>query len=55
MLRLANDLQRQRMGNVALPLLGLVKGQATLAGRKTMLYFAERLESPQTSTRCSAP
>jgi VWFA-related protein len=47
MLRLANDLQRQQQGSTSLyPLLGLVKGQATLAGRKTMLYFAERLEVP---------
>ena len=47
MLRLANDLQRQQMGTTSLyPLIALVKGQQTLAGRKTMLYFTERLDVP---------
>src|SRR5262245_18780 len=47
MLRLANDLQRQQLGTTSLyPLLGLVKGQQTLAGRKTLVYLTERLEVP---------
>jgi VWFA-related protein len=47
MLRMANELQRQQMGTSSLyPLIALVKGQQTLSGRKTMLYFTERLEVP---------
>ncbi len=47
MLRMANDLQRQQMGTTSLyPLMALVKGQQTLAGRKTLLYLTERLEVP---------
>jgi VWFA-related protein len=47
MLRMANSLQRQQMGGSSLyPLIALVKGQQTLAGRKTMLYMTERLEVP---------
>ncbi len=47
MLRMAADLQRQQLGTTSLyPLIALVKGQQTLAGRKTMLYLTERLEVP---------
>jgi VWFA-related protein len=47
MLRMANALQRQQMGTTSLyPLIALVKGQQTLGGRKTLLYFTERLEVP---------
>jgi VWFA-related protein len=47
MLRLANDLQRQQLGTTSLyPLLALMKGQQTLAGRKTLVYLTERLEVP---------
>jgi VWFA-related protein len=47
MLRMANELQRQQLGTTSLyPLIALVKGQQTLAGRKTMLYLTERLEVP---------
>jgi VWFA-related protein len=47
MLRMANALQRQQMGGSSLyPLLALVKGQQTLAGRKTLVYLTERLDVP---------
>ena len=47
MLRMANALQRQQMGTTSLyPLMALVKGQQTLAGRKTLLYMTERLDVP---------
>jgi VWFA-related protein len=47
MLRMAKELQRQQNGTTSLyPLIALVKGQQTLAGRKTMLYFTERLDVP---------
>jgi VWFA-related protein len=47
MLRMANSLQRQQMGGSSLyPLLALVKGQQTLAGRKTLVYLTERLDVP---------
>lgn len=47
MIRLANSLQRQQLGGTSLyPLLALVKGQQTLAGRKTLVYFTEQLEVP---------
>lgn len=47
MLRMANALQRQQMGGSSLyPLMALVKGQETLAGRKTLLYLTERLDVP---------
>ena len=47
MLRMANELQRQQMGTTSLyPLMALVKGQQTLAGRKTLLYLTERLDVP---------
>jgi VWFA-related protein len=47
MLRMANALQRQQMGTSSLyPLMALVKGQQTLAGRKTLVYLTERLDVP---------
>ncbi|MFI4946421.1 MAG: VWA domain-containing protein, partial [Burkholderiales bacterium] len=47
MLRMAKDLQRQQNGTTSLyPLIALVKGQQTLGGRKTLLYFTERLDVP---------
>jgi VWFA-related protein len=47
MLRMASELQRQQMGTTSLyPLMALVKGQQTLAGRKTLVYLTERLEVP---------
>ena len=47
MLRMANALQRQQMGTSSLyPLIALVKGQQTLAGRKTLMYLSERLDVP---------
>ena len=47
MLRMANALQRQQMGTTSLyPLMALVKGQQTLAGRKTLVYLTERLDVP---------
>jgi VWFA-related protein len=49
MLRLARDLQRQQLGTTSLyPLMALVKGHQTLAGRKTLVYLSEGLEvTPQ--------
>jgi VWFA-related protein len=45
MLRLSRDLQRQQLGTTSLyPLMALVKGHQTLAGRKTLVYLSEGLE-----------
>ena len=47
MLRLANELQRQQLGTTSLyPLLALVKGHQSLAGRKTLVYLTEALDVP---------
>jgi VWFA-related protein len=47
MLRLSNALQRQQLGTTSLyPLLALMRGHETLAGRKTLLYLSEGLHVP---------
>ena len=47
-LRFTNSIQRQQQGQSSLyPLLGLVKNQSRLAGRKTLLYFSEGLVVPK--------
>ncbi len=47
MLRLSNSLQRQQQGTTSLyPLLALVRGHETLAGRKTLVYISEGLQVP---------
>jgi VWFA-related protein len=47
MLRLSNSLQRQQQGTTSLyPLLALVRGHETLAGRKTLLYLSQGLQVP---------
>ena len=47
MLRLSASLQRQQVGTSSLyPLIALVKGHQTLAGRKTLVYLSEGLEVP---------
>ena len=46
-LRMADGLQRQMEGNWSLyPLLALVKAQAPLAGRKTLIFFSSGLQVP---------
>ena len=47
MLRLSNSLQRQQQGTTSLyPLLALMRGHETLAGRKTLVYLSEGLQVP---------
>jgi VWFA-related protein len=47
-LRFTSSIQRQQQGQSSLyPLLGMVKAQGRLAGRKTMLYFSEGLVVPK--------
>ena len=47
MLRMAYSLQRQQQGATSLyPLLALVRGHETLAGRKTLVYLSEGLQVP---------
>jgi VWFA-related protein len=47
-LRFSDSIQRQQQGQSSLyPLLALVKTQGLLAGRKTVLYFAEGLVVPK--------
>ena len=47
MLRLSSSLQRQQQGTTSLyPLLALVRGHETLAGRKTLVYLSEGLQVP---------
>ena len=47
-LRFTSNIQRQQQGQSSLyPLLGMVKAQGRLAGRKTMLYFSEGLVVPK--------
>jgi len=47
MLRLSSSLQRQQQGTTSLyPLLALVRGHETLAGRKTLLYLSQGLQVP---------
>src|SRR5262249_21885178 len=47
LLRLSNNLQRQQQGTASLyPLLALMRGQQTLAGRKTVLYISQGLQVP---------
>jgi VWFA-related protein len=47
-LRFSASLQRQQEGQSSLyPLLALVKAQQRLAGRKTLVYFAEGLQVPK--------
>jgi VWFA-related protein len=47
-LRFTNSIQRQQQGQSSLyPLLGLVKNQSRLTGRKTLLYFSEGLVVPK--------
>jgi VWFA-related protein len=47
MLRLSNTLQRQQLGTTSLyPLLALVRGHETLAGRKSLVYLSEGLQVP---------
>lgn len=46
-LRMADGLQRQMEGNWSLyPLLALVKAQAPLAGRKTLIFFSSGVQVP---------
>ncbi|HYN04282.1 MAG TPA: VWA domain-containing protein [Vicinamibacteria bacterium] len=46
-LRMADGLQRQMEGNWSLyPLLALVKAQAPLAGRKTLIFFSAGIQVP---------
>lgn len=47
MLRLSNALQRQQLATTSLyPLLALMRGHETLAGRKTLVYISEGLQVP---------
>jgi VWFA-related protein len=47
MIRLAYSLQRQQQGGTSLyPLLALMRGHETLAGRKTLVYLSEGLQVP---------
>ncbi len=47
-LRFADSIQRQQQGQSTLyPMLGLVKAQSRLAGRKTLIYFSEGLVVPK--------
>jgi len=47
MLRMSNTLQRQQSGTTSLyPLLAIVRGHETLAGRKSLLYISEGLQVP---------
>ena len=47
-LRFTSSIQRQQQGQSSLyPLLGLVKNQSLLAGRKTLIYFSEGLVVPK--------
>lgn len=47
-LRFTNSIQRQQQGQSSLyPLLGLVREQQRLSGRKTLLYFSEGLVVPK--------
>lgn len=47
-LRFTGTIQRQQQGQSSLyPLLGMVKAQGRLSGRKTMLYFSEGLVVPK--------
>jgi VWFA-related protein len=47
MLRLSSTLQRQQSGSTSLyPLLALMRGHETLAGRKTLVYISEGLQVP---------
>ena len=47
MLRLSNTLQRQQSGSTSLyPLMALMRGHETLAGRKTLLYISQGLQVP---------
>lgn len=47
MLRMSSTLQRQQLGTTSLyPLLALVRGHETLAGRKSLLYISEGLQVP---------
>ena len=47
-LRFADSIQRQQQGQSSLyPMLGLVKAQSRLAGRKTLIYFSEGLVVPK--------
>src|SRR6185295_8550804 len=47
MLRHSNALQRQQQGTTSLyPLLALMRGHGTLAGRKTLIYLSEGLQVP---------
>ncbi len=47
-LRFTSSIQRQQQGQSSLyPLLGLVRNQNRLAGRKTLLYFSEGLVVPK--------
>ena len=51
-LRFTTSIQRQQQGQSSLyPLLGLVKNQSRLAGRKTLLYFSEGLVVPKEPRR----
>jgi VWFA-related protein len=47
-LRFSDSIQRQQQGQSSLyPMLGLVKAQSRLAGRKTLVYFSEGLVVPK--------
>jgi VWFA-related protein len=47
MIRLSNTLQRQQQGQTSLyPLLALIRGHETLAGRKSLVYLSEGLQVP---------
>ncbi len=47
-LRFSDSIQRQQQGQSSLyPMLGLVKAQGRLAGRKTLIYFSEGLVVPK--------
>jgi VWFA-related protein len=47
MLRMSQNLQRQQVGTSSLyPLMALVRGHRTLAGRKTLVYLSEGLQVP---------
>ncbi len=47
MLRMSSTLQRQQLGTTSLyPLLAIVRGHETLAGRKSLLYISEGLQVP---------
>jgi VWFA-related protein len=50
-LRFSDSIQRQQQAQSTLyPLLGLVKAQSRLAGRKTLIYFSEGLVVPKNLT-----